>query len=81
MIYQLVNKRTEILGIATSHIAHFFATSIIMFLHCPFLCHVSIVLIFVKIGIKLSYLKKHSGSAPRPPKKPPPPIADLWLRA
>ena len=73
MIYQLVNKRTEILAIVTLHIAHLcnyynhaFALLILF--------QVLIALIFVKIGLKLSdFCQKKTkcfsagGSAPRPP--------------
>ena len=53
-MYQLVNKRTEILAITTSHIAHL----------CKLYSHVFALLIsmplsvklnFIKIGLKLSY--------------------------
>ena len=56
MIYQHVNKRTGMLSLATSHIAHY-ATCWIM-LHCQILCHVSKALCFIKIALKLRYFCK-----------------------
>ena len=68
-----------------------------MFLHCQFLCHALIVLIFIKIELKISYfcppknkIFKRWGLGPQTPMplaaRPQipvtaSPIADFWLRA
>ena len=72
MIYQLVNKRTEILAIATSHIAH-----VCNQYNHGFTLQISMPrinsIIFIKIGLKLIYfcqkktkLLSQGGSAPNP---------------
>ena len=90
MIYLQVNKRTAMLSLATSHIAHL----------CNQLNHVALPIsmprfksiIFIKIAPKFSYFCKKLrnflalGASPRTPTglwrlRHSPPIVNFWLRA
>ena len=73
MIYQHVNKKTKTLPQATSHLAHL-CTQIINVCTANF-CAIFKALIFIKLGLKLSYFCKKmqnylcaaGGFTPRPP--------------
>ena len=74
IIYKLANKRTEILAIATSNKAHIYITNINMLLQMLIFMPRFKSIIFIKIGLKLSYFCQKNtnfssaeGSAPRPP--------------
>ena len=88
MIYQLVKKKTEILEIATTHIAHFCNQHNYVFNLLISMPRFNSINKFYqnRPKLKLVFVKNRQnfqslGTPPPDLRNNPPPIADFWLRA